>query len=175
MMTFAPRPRGGGTASTMIIREATQDDAPAIADIYNHYVRTSIATFEETEISAAAIAARIEEISASYPYLVASDDKGICGYAYANKWQERSAYRHTVISTIYLKPDLCGRGLGTALYGALMERLKPYHAIVGGISLPNVPSVGLHEKLGFKKVAHFEQVGFKFGKWIDVGYWEKVG
>jgi len=160
----------------MTIRSATPEDAPAIAAIYNYYIAHSVATFEEAELTAETMAARIEEIGAFYPFLVLCDtDDAVIGYAYANKWQERSAYRHTVIATIYLAPDLCSRGYGTALYGALLERLKPYHAIVGGISLPNTPSVALHEKLGFKKAAHFHQVGFKFGRWIDVGYWEKVG
>ena len=158
----------------MTIRNVTPDDAPAIADIYNHYIAHSIATFEEAALTNEAMAARIDGIAANYPYLVMTEESRICGYAYANRWQERSAYRHTVIATVYLAPDLCGRGFGTTLYGALLERLKPYHAIVGGISLPNDASVALHEKLGFKKVAHFREVGFKFGQWIDVGYWEKM-
>jgi L-amino acid N-acyltransferase YncA len=160
----------------MNIRDATLDDAPAIAEIYNHYVTTSIATFEEEELSDHDMAGRILSIAGTYPFMVVSEGSTVCGYAYANRWQKRSAYRHTVLSTIYLADEMVRQGHGTALYGALLERLRahPYRVVVGGISLPNAASVALHEKMGFRKVAHFEQVGFKFGKWIDVGYWQIV-
>ena len=79
-------------------------------------------------------------------------------------------------STVYLSPDQAGKGVGTALYDALFTRLESWgaHAVMGGISLPNEASVALHEKLGMRKVAHFEAVGFKFGRWIDVGYWQRL-
>ena len=79
-------------------------------------------------------------------------------------------------SAVYLAPDLVGRGLGTKLYEVLLAQLKEkgFHAVIGGIALPNPASIALHEKFGMKKVAHFKEVGFKFGKWIDVGYWEGV-
>jgi L-amino acid N-acyltransferase YncA len=160
----------------MNIRDATLDDAPAIAEIYNHYVTNSIATFEEEEVSDHDMATRVLAIAANYPFMVVCEGSTVCGYAYANSWNERSAYRHSVISTIYLADGLERRGHGTSLYGTLLDRLRaqPYRVVIGGISLPNPASVALHEKLGFKKIAHFEQVGFKFGKWIDVGYWQIV-
>ena len=160
----------------MNIRDATPDDAPAIAEIYNHYVTSSIATFEEEEVSDHDMEERIRAIAGNYPFMVVCEGSNVCGYAYANRWNERSAYRHTVIATIYLADGIERRGHGTALYTALLDRLRtdPYRVVIGGISLPNAASVALHEKLGFKKVAHFEQVGFKFGKWIDVGYWQIV-
>jgi L-amino acid N-acyltransferase YncA len=160
----------------MNIRNATLDDAPAIAEIYNHYIANSIATFEEDELSGDDMAGRIIAIAGDYPFLVVCEGSTVCGYAYAARWNERSAYRYTVISTIYLADGIERKGHGTALYGALLERLRaqPYRVVIGGISLPNQASVALHEKLGFRKVAHFEQVGFKFGKWIDVGYWQIV-
>ena len=99
----------------------------------------------------------------------------ITGYAYATKWKARSAYRFAVETTVYLADGLARQGLGSRLYEELFGLLKErqIHAAIGGIALPNDASVALHEKFGMRKVAHFEQVGFKFGKWVDVGYWER--
>jgi phosphinothricin acetyltransferase len=119
---------------------------------------------------------RIAEITRSLPWLVCEEEKEIIGYAYASKWKGRCSYRFSVESSIYLKKDFIGTGAGTKLYQRLIEELKNknLHAVIGGIALPNEKSQRLHEKLGFKKVAHFSEVGFKFGKWIDVGYWELI-
>ncbi len=123
------------------------------------------------------MSARVEEVcTARLPWLVAQSRDGVIGFAYASAWKGRCAYRYSVESTVYLEPGAAGRGLGTALYSALLERLRELgcHAVIGGIALPNEPSVALHEKLGMRKVAHFAQVGFKFGRWVDVGYWQRV-
>lgn len=157
------------------IRPAGHADAGEIARIYNHHIRETIVTFEEQEISSQEVAARIEKVaSESLPWLVAEDAGVIVGYAYATKWHGRSAYRYSVESTIYLDHRHTGKGTGTRLYGELlaMLRAKPLHVVIGGIALPNPASIALHERLGFAKVAHFKEVGFKFGKWIDVGYWQ---
>ena len=108
------------------------------------------------------------------PWLVALDADQCLGYAYATRWKERFAYRFSVESTVYLAPAASGRGLGSALYRALFDELKALgvHAVVGGITLPNPASVALHEKMGMRKVAHFAEIGFKFGEWVDVGYWQ---
>ena len=156
------------------IRGATASDAAALARIYNHYIRETVITFEEAEIGPAEMAARIARIDAlSLPWLVA-DRGAIVGYAYAGKWRERSAYRYSVESTVYLDPQHTGQGIGTRLYQELLTSLRPtpMHIVFGGVALPNAASIALHEKLGFTKVAHFEEVGFKFGRWIDVGYWK---
>ncbi len=158
-----------------MIRPVSVADAGAMARIYNHYVSNTIITFEEITVSAEEMAARIAEIDAdSLPWLVLEEAGRLVGYAYASKWKTRSAYRYSVEVTVYLAPDASGRGLGTQLYTALFEqlRLRGIHVAIGGIALPNPASVALHEKFGMKKVAHFEQVGFKFGEWIDVGYWQ---
>ncbi|MDE2498275.1 MAG: N-acetyltransferase, partial [Xanthomonadaceae bacterium] len=88
--------------------------------------------------------------------------------------KSRSGYRFTVESSIYLSPTQVGRGFGSALYQSLLEdlRARNIHCVIGGAALPNVASAALHEKLGFTKVAHFRENGFKFGHWIDVGYWQ---
>lgn len=157
------------------MREARVDDADAIAAIYNYYVLTTSISFEETEVSAIDMAGRIADVQAAgLPWLVAEIDGAVAGYAYATKWRVRHAYRFSVESSVYLAPDSAGKGIGAKLYGVLLERLRAggYHLAIGGIALPNAASVALHEKMGFEKVAHFSEVGFKFGRWTDVGYWQ---
>jgi L-amino acid N-acyltransferase YncA len=160
-----------------IVRPVAAADAEAIARIYNYYVQNSVVTFEEELISAQAMAARIAEIQGlSLPWLVAEVDGSVVGYAYARKWRERSAYRYSVETTIYLKHGHEGRGLGRALYSALLPlvRERGIHVAIGGVALPNDASVALHEKLGFEKVAEFREVGFKHDRWVDVAYWQLV-
>ena len=96
------------------------------------------------------------------------------GYAYSTQWKTRSAYRYTVESSVYVTQKYQKKGIGRALYNHLVKSLKDdgFRRILAGISLPNNKSVIFHEKLGFKKVGQLEKVGFKFNKWIDVGYWE---
>ena len=159
------------------IRSAGAADGAELARIYNYYVTHSVVTFEETVVSGAAMAARVAEIAAAeLPWLVAQSANGLAGFACAARWKGRSAYRHSVEVTVYLQPTAVGQGLGTALYGALFARLAELgcHALIGGITLPNEASVALHEKFGMRKVAHFNEVGFKFGRWLDVGYWQRV-
>jgi len=158
-----------------VIRAATASDSDSIARIYNHYVLNTAVTFEEQAVSAKQIAERISEVaSASLPWLVAEQAGQVVGYAYATKWKERCAYRFSVESTVYLDPGFVGKRFGVKLYEALFALLKEggIHVVIGGIALPNPASVALHEKFGLAKVAHFREVGFKFGKWIDVGYWQ---
>jgi L-amino acid N-acyltransferase YncA len=163
--------------ATSIIREAISADAPGICTIYNYYVESTIITFEEQPVLIHEMEARIQEITnVSLPWLVCVEDGAIIGYAYASKWKGRCAYRFSVEGTVYLKQGFFGRGIGSALYSQVIARLREQsmHCIVGGIALPNQASIALHEKLGFKKVAHFTEVGWKFNQWIDVGYWELI-
>ena len=160
-----------------VIRPAAASDGDAIARIYNHYVLNTVITFEEAAVSAQEIVARIDEgHTASLPWLVAEDAGQVAGYAYASKWKGRCAYRFSVEITVYVDPAMTGRGTGTRLYEALFAELRTrgLHAVIGGIALPNTTSVTLHEKFGLRKVAHFNEVGFKFNRWIDVGYWEAL-
>jgi phosphinothricin acetyltransferase len=158
------------------VRGATASDAAAIAGIYNHYVAATVVTFEEEPVPVAEIARRVEEVrSASLPWLVAEADAGVVGYAYARPWNPRTAYRFSAEITVYLAPAHAGRGIGSQLYAELFPMLQArrIHAVMGGIALPNEASVALHEKFGLRRVALFEEVGFKFGRWIDVGYWQR--
>lgn len=160
----------------MNLREANAADAPAIAAIYNHYIATTSISFEEEAVTGAVMAQRIADVHASgLPWLVATEGDTVLGYAYATKWRVRHAYRFSVESSVYLDKAHSGRGIGAALYRELLTQLQTggAHLVIGGIALPNAASVALHEKMGFKKVAQFGEVGFKFGKWIDVGYWER--
>jgi phosphinothricin acetyltransferase len=157
-------------------RNCAPADAPRICEIYNHYVRETVVTFEEVPVSAQEMRERIAAVTNNLPWLVWESDRSLVGYAYATPWKPRSAYRFSVESTVYLDPAFVGLGIGTALYRALIERLRTrdLRCAVGGIALPNPASIALHEKLGFAKVGQFKQVGFKHGRWIDVGYWELV-
>lgn len=157
-----------------MIRSATLDDAARISEIYNHYVLHSTVTFEEQVVPVGEMRQRIAEVLDGLPWLVWIENGVIQGFAFSSKWKVRSGYRHSVESTVYLAEGATGKGIGSTLYEALLAALRQrgLHTVIGGIALPNDASIALHEKLGFKKVAHFREVGWKFDKWIDVGYWQ---
>ena len=159
------------------VRAAASADAEAVAAIYNHFVLRTIVTFEEEPVSPAEIARRMDDVrEASLPWLVAERAGAVVGYAYATAWRVRRGYRYSTEVTVYVAPGAGGLGIGSLLYADLIPALEErgIHAAMGGIALPNDASVALHEKFGFKKVAHFEQVGVKFDRWIDVGYWQRI-
>ncbi|MDQ3800582.1 MAG: N-acetyltransferase family protein [Acidobacteriota bacterium] len=152
-------------------------DAAQIAEIYNYYVRNTHHTFETDAIDTGEMRRRIGAIGEDYPFLIAEEEGEILGYAYATKYKERAAYKHSAEVSVYVKNNLKRKGIGALLYRKLFDVLSEMtqlHAIIAGIALPNDASVRLHEKFGFEKVAHFREVGFKFGRWIDVGYWELI-
>lgn len=160
----------------MTIRACTPADAADICAIYNHYVRNTVITFEEEPVSVSDMRLRIENCTRTYPWLVREIEGRVVGYAYATRWKERAAYRHSVEVSVYVAANSFREGHGRALYAELIARLaqRGCHALIGGIALPNDASVALHETFGFTKVAHFTEVGHKFGRWIDVGYWQKT-
>lgn len=157
-----------------MIRQVKTSDAKLICGIYNHYVINTTITFEEEPVDEKEMTKRIETITASFPWVVYEEDNELAGYAYITEWRNRSAYRYSAESTVYLKPEHKSKGIGSALYERLIEESKKLtlHSLIGGIALPNNASIALHEKLNFKKVAHFQQVGYKLNQWIDVGYWQ---
>ncbi len=157
------------------IRPVTLEDADAICSIYNPYVAGTTISFEEEPVSGADMAQRMADVEvAGLPWLVAEDGGRLVGYAYATKWRARPAYRTSVESSVYVDAAAAGRGTGMLLYRALLDELRgrDVHMVIGGIAQPNERSVALHERLGFRKVAHFSEVGRKFGRWVDVAYWE---
>lgn len=159
----------------MVTREASPADASRICEIYNHYVAETTITFEEQPVSESVICERMSDSERGFPWLVCDLD-GVVGFAFASPWKSRCSYRYSAESSIYLDPDFTRRGLGRPLYEALLAHLQAggYRSAIGGIALPNEASIALHEKCGFTKVAQFEQVGFKFDRWIDVGYWQRM-
>ena len=156
-----------------MIREAKASDARSIASIYNQYILNSAVTFEEKEVDSKTIVDRIGTNN-KYKWWVFERDEILMGYAYSTKWKTRSAYRFTVESSVYVAQKHKQKGIGKALYLKLIKSLKRngFKRILAGISLPNDESIIFHEKLGFEKVGQLEAVGFKFNRWIDVGYWE---
>ena len=167
----------GATVSGLQVRDAAQGDAVALADIYNPYVLETTITFEEVGASPTCMAERVAEAVASrLPFLVAESAGVPVGFAYASRWKGRCAYRFAAETTVYVDRRQWRRGTGSALYARVLYLLQDagYHAAIGGIALPNEPSIRLHERLGFTQVAHFREVGFKFNRWIDVGYWQRL-
>ncbi len=160
----------------MNIRTVNLEDAAQIAEIYNYYIKNTHQTFETEALSADEMQTRIAKIVEDYPYLVAEEDGEVYGYAYATQFKMRQAYEFSAEVSIYVKNSAKQKGIGTQLYEKLFEELREtdIHAFIAGISLPNEPSVQFHQKLGFSKVAHFREVGYKLGRWVDVGYWELI-
>jgi phosphinothricin acetyltransferase len=156
-----------------VIRIATPADAGAIAAIYRPFVDETAVSFELEPPDAAEMERRIAGTLPALPWLVL--DRGeVQGYAYASRHRERAAYRWSVDSSVYVAAGHRRAGVGRALYTALFALLRAqgYRAVHGGVTLPNAPSVGLHEALGFAPVGVYRAVGYKLGGWHDVGWWQ---
>ncbi|MBP0444136.1 N-acetyltransferase [Roseomonas sp. SSH11] len=162
----------------MPLRDATAEDATAIAAIYAHHVLHGTGTFEEEPPPAAEIAARMARIQAAgHAWLVVEEEGRILGYGYYNNFHPRSAYRYTVEDSIYVRDDVRGQGVGKALVAGLLGRaeaagFRQMIAVIGDSE--NVGSIGLHLSLGFKQVGLTRSVGMKFGRWVDVVYMQKA-
>lgn len=159
----------------MKIRQALSRDADAIVAIYNPFVLNTTVTYELEAVPAADMAARILAKQAIHDWLVLEDASEVLGYAYYGSFRERAAYRHVVESSIYLAPQARGRGLGRTLYEALLARAaeQGYREMIGVIALPNPGSVRLHEAMGFSPVGVVARSGYKFGQYLDTGFWQK--
>jgi len=159
----------------MLITPAASADTEAISAIYNHYVATSHATFELKPIDPDEMGRRvIDTVSQGYPFLVCHDQDQVLGYAYGRPFRPRPGYRHAVEVAVYVHPDHQGKGIGKRLYDQLLPTLftNGAHSLIATIALPNEASVRMHENFGFVKSGHFREVGRKFDRWIDVGYWQ---
>lgn len=159
------------------IRAATPADAGAIAAIYAPYVLSGTATFETDAPDARAMRTRMEKGAGYYPWLVATngeDAGGVLGYAYATAFRDRPAYRFVVETTIYVAGAVQGQGAGRLLYDALIDTLRAqgFTQAIAAIALPNEYSIRLHESVGFRRAGIYREVGYKLGRWIDVGYWQ---
>jgi L-amino acid N-acyltransferase YncA len=159
----------------MEIRHADpQRDARACAEIYAPYVRDGAISFEEVTPDEREMGERMRRYAATHAWLVAEDDGRVVGYAYACPHRARAAYRWSADVAVYLHDAHHRRGVGRALYEALLPLLRAQglHSAVAGITLPNDASVGLHEALGFERVGVYREIGFKHGAWRDVGWWQ---
>jgi len=157
-----------------MIRNVTINDAQQLLDIYNYYVVNTVVTFDLEALTLDMFEEKIKTISANYPFIVYEEQHEILGYAYGSKFRPKPAYNHTVESTIYLKHGEEGKQIGSKLYSELLRllQLQNVHVVLGVLTLPNNASVKLHEKFGFKQVAHLKEVGLKFDNWQDVGFWQ---
>jgi phosphinothricin acetyltransferase len=159
-----------------LIRVATEDDAAAIAAIYAPYVLETAISFDETPSTPEEMAAKATAILATYPFLVFEDDGRVIGYAYGSQHRAKPAYRWSVETTVYVDRQLHRRGVGRALYTALLDLLarQGFHSALAGIVPPNPASVGLHEAVGFRYLGTFAEIGFKFGALQDLGWWRRT-
>lgn len=160
-----------------VIRLATRGDAARCREIYAPAITDQAASFEATVPSGEEMARRIEATLQRTPWLVWDDPDagGVLGYAYAGRHRERAAYDWTAETTIYLDPRARRRGVGRALYGALLEVLEVqgFRLAVAGTTLPNDASVALHRALGFRDVGVFHDIGWKFGSAHDTAWFER--
>ncbi len=156
------------------IRLACLDDAIAIVAIYTPFVLTTAVSFEVEAPTVAEMRRRMAGDHQRLPWFVAESEDRVVGYAYASPYRARVAYQWTAEVSAYIGPDHHRLGIGRRLYAALFERLGRlgYRNTLAGITLPNAASVALHESFGFRPIGVFHHVGFKMGRWHDVGWWE---
>lgn len=153
-----------------MIRRGTTADAPAIAEIYNHFVLETTVTFEIEPLTLPEMEQRLQHISTHFPFYVSEQDGAVNGFCYVHEWKSRPAYARTLEVTIYLVPEAQGCGTGHQLLSLVVDecRRAGYHALIACITAENVVSIAFHKKMGFKQVSHFEKVGYKFGRILDV-------
>jgi phosphinothricin acetyltransferase len=165
------------------IRTGTEDDLPELVRIYNHYIETSPATFDLVPHEVDERRQWFAEHSGGgrYRMLVAArssgsaEDAGVLGYACSGRFRNKAAYDPSVEASVYVDADAVGQGIGAALYGELLGGLRAdpgVHRVYAGITLPNDGSVSLHERFGFERVGTFREVGLKFDRYWDVGWYE---
>lgn len=161
--------------SRLDIRRVCDSDIDRIAEIYNWYILNATVTFEIEAISPEEMRQRVRDRLEKYDWLVAEAEGQIVGYAYYGAFHSRAAYQYTVETTIYLAWDNIRRGIGKTLYGQLLDsaRARGFREAVGVVALPNPSSEALHHKLGFQEIGTLKNVGYKFGKYLDVGIWQK--
>jgi phosphinothricin acetyltransferase len=158
------------------IRLAAQTDLPAINEIYNHYVLHSTCTYEEEQTSAAEREVWFLSHGPLHPITVAESEGLIVGWASLSPFRTRSAYRRTVENSVYVRHDRQRQGIGLALLADSVDRAKAlgHHTIIAGVDFEQAASVSIHQRLGFEQVAHLKEVGFKFDRWLDVVYLQKL-
>ena len=157
------------------VRDATRRDLPEILSIYNEVIRNSTAVYSETEFTPARADSWFDtKAEQGFPFIVAQIDMGIVGFATFGEFRAWPCYRHTVEHSVHIRADRRGLGLGSTLVLELIARAKAMqkHVMIAGIDADNAISIGMHRNLGFRQVGHFHEVGFKFGRWLDLVFLE---
>ena len=159
------------------VRPGEAQDLPTLTQIYNHYVQHTVATFDIEPFSVEGRQEWLRQYAETGPHrlLVAEVDGAVAGYATSGAFRTKPAYARTVETTIYCDPQVTGRGVGSALYDALLHALvaEGVHRVYAGIALPNAASEALHHRFGFRDVGTFSEVGHKHGRWVDVRWYER--
>jgi phosphinothricin acetyltransferase len=160
----------------MDIRDAREDDLPALLAIYNDVIATSTAIYADVPVT---LDSRRDwwgaRVAQGYPVLVAADESGIVGFASFGDFRAWPGYRFTVEHSVHVRADRRGAGVGSALMQPLIARASALgkHVMVAGVDASNAASIRFHERLGFERVAHFKEVGFKFGRWLDLVFLQR--
>jgi len=156
------------------IRNAVAKDLTAINDIYNYYVKNSTCTYQTELETTKERRAWFDEHDEAHPVVVAESNNTVVGWASISKFRKREAYKPTVENSVYIHHDHFHKGIGTALLQEIIKLAGDagHHSIIAGISAEQKVSIAMHEKYGFKKVAHLEEVGYKFDTWLDVEYFQ---
>jgi len=160
----------------LTVRRAIHADAPAINDIYNHYVLTSTATFDTVEMSLSDRVAWLDHHGIEHPVLVVEDQGAVVAWGSLSRWASRAAWRHTVEVSTYVAASSLGRGIGPVLLNELVAHAREvgHHAVIAQISADNLPSLKMGERAGFERVGTLREVGHKFGRWIDLAMLELI-
>ena len=159
------------------IRDANEADMTAILAIFNEVIATSTAVYMDAPTT---LEERVAwwrgRVNGGFPVIVTEDETGVTGFGSFGGFRDKPGYRFTVEHSVYVRNDRRGRGLGAALVAHLLDRARAMgkHVMVGGVDAENVPSLQFHERLGFERVAHFKQVGFKFGRWLDLVFLQRT-
>lgn len=161
----------GPCSHSTTVCDASRDDLPAILAIYNEVIRHSTAVYSEVEFTAARGESWFEaKAEQGFPFIVARDADGVLGFGTFGDFRAWPCYRYSVEHSVHVRADARGRGIGRSLVVDLIQRAKAMqkHVMIAGIDADNAVSIGLHESLGFARVGHFHEVGFKFGRWLDL-------
>ena len=159
-----------------MIRKYQEKDLKAIVDILNYYVKNDACIFQMEPYTFEEIEEKFKSIIPIYPAFVVEHENQVIAFAYGARWRDKPVYAKSVETTIYIHPDYKHSGIGEPLYRKLIETLNQmdFHLLVAGMTMPNLGSQRLHEKLGFEKVGIFKDAGMEFGQWHSVGFWQKI-
>jgi L-amino acid N-acyltransferase len=169
--------RGEHVNQSSAIEPACRDDLPQILAIYNEVIRNSTAVYQEEDFTPARGAAWFDaKAGQAFPLVVTRDASGVTGFGTFGDFRAWPCYRHSVEHSVHVRADCRGRGIGRVLVQDLMTRAADMgkHVMIAGIDADNAVSIGLHRSLGFNSVGHFHEVGFKFGRWLDLVFMQRI-